>query len=78
VSRTFQFTTDNAVGDEIEQHIYGKFGCTPSKALGEMVLAQMSKNPLTTQQFNRIVKRYGSATVISLEPLAVPLKGENR
>jgi hypothetical protein len=67
MSRTFQFTVSDEIGDEIEQYIWGKFGIAPPKALGQMVLSQMSKNTITTQQFNRIMKRYGDKTIISLE-----------
>lgn len=74
MSRTFQFTVSDDIGAEIEQYIYGKFGTTAPKALGQMVLAQMSKNPLTTQQFNRIVKRYGERTTIALEALSATAK----
>lgn len=70
MSRTFQFTVSDDIGAEIEQYIWGKYGTTAPKALGQMVLAQMSKNPITTQQFNRIVKRYGEDTIISLEALS--------
>lgn len=77
MSRTFQFTVNDDIGTEIEQHIYGKFGVPPHKAIEQMVLAQMSKNPLTTAQFNRIVRKYGSSTIVRLEPLAVPLSGKD-
>ena len=71
MSKPFQFTPPSEdLRNEIEQYIWGKYGTTPPKAIGQMVLAQMSKNPLTTQQYNRIVRKYGDNTVISLEPLS--------
>jgi hypothetical protein len=76
MSRTLQFTLPDEIGTELEQYIYGKYGVAPPKALGQMVLSQMSKNPLTVQQCNRIVKRYGKDAVVSLDLLAVPLKIE--
>lgn len=74
MSRTFQFTVSNDIGAEIEQYVWGKYGTTCPKVLGQMVLAQMSKNGITQQQYNRIVKRYGERTTISLETLSVTAK----
>jgi len=74
MSRTFQFTVSDDIGAEIEQYVWGKYGTTAPKALGQMVLAQMSKNGITQQQYNRIVKRYGERTTISLETLSVTAK----
>jgi len=66
MSRTFQFTVSDDIGAEIEQYIWGKYGTTCPKALGQMVLAQMSKNPLTVQQNARIEKKYSDKAIIVL------------
>lgn len=70
MSRSFRFTTKDDIGNEIEQYIYGKYGADPSKALGQMVLAQMSKNPLTPQQSARIAREYGERALLSLTALS--------
>jgi len=66
MSRTFQFTVSDDIGAEIEQYVWGKYGTTCPKALGQMVLAQMSKNPLTVQQNARIEKKYSDKAIIVL------------
>jgi hypothetical protein len=58
MSRTFQFTVDDQIAVEIEQYIYGKMGLSPPKGLSILVLAQISKNPLTEAQIARIEKKY--------------------
>ena len=65
MSRTFQFTVDDQIADEIERYIYGKMGLNPSKGLSTLVLAQISKNPLTEAQIARIEKRYAGAEIIA-------------
>jgi len=76
MSRTFRCTFSDDIATEIEQYVYGKTGKTVSHWMTDAILGQASKNPLTVQQFNRIVRKYGDATIIRLEPLAVPLRGE--
>jgi hypothetical protein len=78
MSRTFQCTFDDDIAAEIEQYVYGKTGKTVSHWLTDAILGQASKNPLTVPQFNRIVRKYGKATVVRLEPLAVPLDGNKK
>lgn len=77
MSHTFQFTEADAISAEIEQYIWGKYGCSPPKALGRMILAQISKNPLTPQQYLRSVAKYGDGTCASLRPLSGSAKGDN-
>lgn len=76
MSKTYQFTVDDKIGAEIDQYVYGKTGKPVSHWLSDAALSMMSKNPLTVPQFNRIVRKYGSATIIALDALAVPL-GDN-
>lgn len=71
MSRQFKFTVDDQIGAEIEQYIYGKMGVPPSRGLGHMVLAQMSKNPLTAQQEARITVKYGNRAMVACRPLSV-------
>ena len=75
MSRKFSFTTDDQVGMEIEQYIYGKDAVIPAKGLLHMVLAQMSKNPLTVQQEARIKLRYGNRAIIAPKALSVNASG---
>ena len=65
MSRTFQFTVDDQIANELERYIYGKMGLTPSKGLSTLVLAQISKNPLTEAQIARIEKKYTEADKIA-------------
>ena len=65
MSRKFSFTVDDQIGDEIEQYIYGKMGMIPAKGISTLVLAQISKNPLTGAQIARIGKRYAEACKIA-------------
>lgn len=75
MSRRFNFTTEDKIGIEIEQYIYGKYGTSPAKALGQIVIAQMSKNPLTPQQTARIVREYGKDAVVLSEGLSANAEG---
>ena len=75
MSRSFRFTTKTDIGNEIEQYIYGKYGCEPSKALCQMVLTLMSKNPLTPQQSARIARKYGKDAVATLAALSGTAEG---
>jgi len=70
MSRTFQFTVPDNIGAEIEQYVYAKYGVIPAKALPGMVLALMSKNPLTEVQTDRIEKRYGNEAIIAKKALS--------
>lgn len=71
MSRRFTFMSADEIGDEIEQYIYGKYGTTPPKALLQIVIAAMSKNPLTQQQKARIVREYGDKAFLPPEGLSV-------
>ena len=63
--RTFQFTVCDQIAVEIEQYIYGKMGISTSKGIVILVLAQISKNPLTEAQIARIGKKYTEADKIA-------------
>lgn len=76
MSKTFQFTVSDDIALEIEQYVYGKTGKLVSHWLSDAALSMMSKNPLTVQQYNRIVRKYGNATIVRLDVLAVPLREE--
>lgn len=75
--RRFGFTVPDAIGIEIEQYCYGKYGVIPSKALPGIVLAIMSKNPLTEAQITRIVERYGDKAVALSKRLSGTAEGKN-
>ena len=49
-------------------------GAFPAKGLAHMVLAQMSKNPLTVQQEARIKLRYGNRAIITAQAISVNAK----
>jgi len=76
MSRTFQFTVDDQIAVEIEQYIYGKMGLAPPKGLSVLVLAQISKNPLTEAQIARIEKRYTGAEKIAPAGLSATARGD--
>lgn len=76
MSRTFQFTVNDDLGDEIEQYVYGKTGKAPAHWLSDAALGTMSKNPLTVTQYKRIEAKYGERTLTRLNPLALPLGNE--
>ena len=78
MSRTFQFTVTDDVAAEIEQYVYGKTGKAPAHWLSDAALGTMSKNPLTVTQYKRIEAKYGERTLTRLNPLALPLAGENK
>ena len=73
MSRTFQFTVNDDIGDEIEQYVYGKTGKAPAHWLSDAALVTMSKNQLTATQFKRIESKYGKAALTRLNPLALAL-----
>ena len=75
MSRRFGFTTPDRIGDEIEQYCYGKYGVIPAKALPGIVLAIMSKNPLTEVQLARIVERYGDRAIAPSKRLSGTAEG---
>lgn len=77
MSRTFRMTTPDAIGEEIEQYCYGKYGVIPAKALPGIVLAIMSKNPLTEAQLARIVERYGEQAIVPSKRLSGTADGKN-
>lgn len=76
MSRTFQFTVPDDIGQEIEQHIFAKYGVIPSKALPNLVLGAMAKNPLTAAQIARIVRRYQDRAIVVPTAIAAALKEE--
>ena len=65
MSHTFQFTVDDQIAVEIERYIYGKMGLSPAKGISTLVLAQISKNPLTEAQIARVEKKYAEADKIA-------------
>jgi hypothetical protein len=65
MSHTFQFTVCDQIADEIDKYIYGKMGISTSKGIVILVLAQISKNPLTEAQMARIEKKYAEADKIA-------------
>jgi len=69
-NRPLQFSPDPLVREEIEQYCYGKYGVCPAKALPGMVLAIMSKNPLTEQQIARIEAKYKEKTIAQRSTLS--------
>lgn len=75
--RRFGFTIHDNLGKEIEQYIYAKYGVIPAKALPGMVLAMMSKNPLTEAQPARIVERYGDEAIVTSKRLSGTAEGKN-
>lgn len=75
--RHFHFTTHDAIGAEIEQYCYGKYGVIPAKALPGIVLAIMSKNPITDAQAARIVERYGDEAIFAPKSLSGTAEGKN-
>lgn len=75
MSRRISVTLSDKIGNEFEQYCYGKYGTTPSKALPGIVLAAMSKNPLTVQQTARIVREYGNDVVVLSEGLSASAEG---
>lgn len=76
MSRKFSATFDDCVSPEIEQYAYAKTGKSVSFWIAEIIVKEMSRNGLTQQQYNRVVKKYGDATIVQPGGSGATLKGE--
>lgn len=74
--REFSISYDDPVAIEVEQHAYGKTGKGVREWLYKIIEESMSRNGLSARQFERVVKKYGDATVVRPGGVGVPLEGE--
>ena len=76
MGKKLSFTEFDEIADEIAQYIYAKYGCKPAKALGDIVLTQMRRTPLTAMDWERLVAKYGDKAKTALRPLSASAKGD--
>lgn len=74
--REFSITYDSLVAAQTEQHAYGKTGKGVREWLYKIAEESMSRNGLSARQYERVVKKYGEATVVSPGGVGVPLGDE--
>jgi len=74
--REFSVNYDEHVASEVEQHAYGKTGKGVREWLFKIIEESMSRNGLSSRQFERVVKKYGESTIVRPGGVGVPLEGE--
>lgn len=67
---------DSLVAEEVRQHAYGKIGGSVEEWIHKIVSESITRNGLSSNQFKRVVKKYGESTVVQPGGVAVPLQDE--